>query len=343
MVFIVLVGLITLLSWGSVYQHNTHRLSHDTRLVVRIPAKVLDEITEDTVDEQFPFHEEAQGGVFEGVAHATGIVRVAVDGAQTPPGFVIHVEGKTFGDINGIKSSIAMQGEGHGTFEASQHIKFDGRQFAEGELDTTAKHETTLKKVEPLPGTPIAGAVRMMAMRAARKALPDLDRIAARIIKDHVRQRVQTIVRTALAQLQQVNRVDQTLAILRPGPDWTIQLQSTRDYLQASLVPKGSHVPDLPAPTDDGTVEGPSQIEVWLRLTRTERVAARIVQHWRMAHRLLRRYIPDEKATQIAQNLKLQRVGKWTRLSVGAPATSALRWHMQGAAVRPIDELPKPS
>ena len=159
--------------WAAVYRHDTRRLSENTRIVVRIPVKLFDEMTADVVDEQFSFRETANGGVFEGAGHAAGTVRVSVNGDEWNPGFVIHVRGTTFGPISGMRSSVTLEGNGRGTFEARQIIRFDGRNFRAGELTVTSGHETTIRKVEATPGTPLAGPVRLVAMRSARAVATD--------------------------------------------------------------------------------------------------------------------------------------------------------------------------
>lgn len=317
---IALLLIVGLATWGVITHHNTRRLSEDTRIVVRISSRLLDRMTADTVDEEFPFQEEVNGAVFDGVAKATGTVRVAVTGRREEPAFVINVKGRTFGEINGIKSPVQMLGEGRGTFDAAQQISFDGRNFHAGELHVSATHETTITAIEPLPGTPLGGAVRLIASRTARQALPELDRIAAGVIENRVRDRVTEMVRETIGQLRHINRIDETIAILHPDREWRVRLFSGRDYLQAALVPAGGAVPELPElPAASARLE--PGIDVWVKMTRTERGLARVAHEWRLSHRLLRRYVEAEKARSIARSLQLHRSGSWMRFAVGAPAT----------------------
>jgi hypothetical protein len=321
---VVLSGLLAV-GWFLIYRHNTRKLSEDTRVVVRISADALDALAPTAVQEEFSIQEEAAGAEFTGTSRAAGKVDVALESAGDDAVFRIVAAGDTTADIKGIRPPVVFAGKGTGTFLAVKRVRFDGRRFHELNLEVDSTHQTQITSVEPLPGTPLSGAVRLMAMRRARKAAPALDELAAQRIKERVAERFEAVVDNTLQQLQRLNQFDESIQALHPdADDWRIRLRSDHDYLQAALVPAGSNVPELPRPT----THEPTGFEVWLRMTRSERGAIRVIQRWHLAHRLFRRFLPDTEARDVARELRIARYGEWTRLHVGAPTLAELRRRM---------------
>lgn len=325
-VAIALFGLLAV-GWFLIYRHNTRKLSENTRVVVRISADALDTLAPTLIQEEFPILEEAAGAVFTGTSQAAGKVDVALESAGDDAVFRIVAAGETTAEIKGIRAPVALAGNGAGTFLAVKRVRFDGRRFHELDLEVNSTHRTRITSVEPLPGTPLSGTVRLLAVRQARKAAPELDVLAARRIKERVAERFEAVVDDTLQQLQWLNQFDESIQALHPdADDWRIRLRSDYDYLQAALVPAGSRVPDLPRPV----THEPTGLEVWLRMTRSERGAVRVMQRWHLAHRLFRRFLPDAEARDIARDMRIGRYGEWTRLHVGAPTMADLRSRMRG-------------
>ncbi len=316
------LGGVAALVWFITYRHDTRTLSRDTRVVVRVSTDAVDNLTNDKIREQFPIDEEVEGARFTGTLEAVGDVRVLIN-PEAPEGtFTVRVEGETTDVLSGVKPPVQFEGTGVGSFTAIQRMRFNGREFEALDLHVEAEHETTIGSVEPLPGTPLGPTVRLVAARAARKALPALDEAARERIRETVAERVSGMVEETVAELNRMNRFDETISILHPeADDWKIRVASSDSYVQAALVPEGGTPPTLPEIAEDD----PVGIEVWLRLTRSERTAVRIAHHWDAAHSLFRRYIPEDQARTLAHDLRMVKVGDWTRLHVGAEATRSLR------------------
>jgi hypothetical protein len=318
------LGLVAT-GWFLIYQHNTRRLSEETRVVVRFSADALQSVAPALIQEEFPILEEAAGAVFTGTSQAAGKVDVALESAGDDAVFRIVAAGETTADIKGIRSPVALAGKGAGTFLAVKRVRFDGRRFHKLDLEVDSTHRTQITSVEPLPGTPLSGTVRLLAIRQARKSAPVLDELAAQRIRERVAVRFEAVVDETLEQLQRLNQLDETIQALHPDAgDWRILVRSDYDALQAALVPAGSRFPDLPRPA----ARDPTGLEVWLRMTRSERGAVRIMQRWRQSHRLFRRFLPDAEARNVARDMRITRHGEWTRLHVGADAFAELRQRM---------------
>jgi hypothetical protein len=319
----ILIGLplLAVITWGLVYLRDTRRLSRDTRVVVRVSPDLVDELTRDRITEQFPIEEELAGAEFTGQSTATGHIGVRVEPASDSATLAIEVTGVTKDEVTGVRPPVTFAGTGAGAFQAVQRIRFDGRQFHPLEPEVQATHETRIDSVEPLPGTPFGPAIRLVAARTARQTLPAVDAAFCDRIESIIAERLTQVVDATVERLNHTNQFDETIAMLHPeADDWRITLASSPEFVQAALVPEGGVPPQLPPDAPD-----PDGIEVWLRLTRTERGAVRIARRWNVAHRLLRRYLPEHEAATVAQNLEVDRVGPWMRLQVGAEASRRLR------------------
>ena len=310
------------IAWFATYWSGTRKLSRDTRVVVRVSSDAVQYLTHDTVHEHFVINEEVEGATLTGTLEAVGDVRVLIN-PQAPPGtFTVRVEGQTTNDLIGVKHPVRFEGKGSGTFIAVQRMQFDGRRFEALDLHVEAEQSSKIESIEPIPGTPLGSTVRLIAARSARQALPVLDEIAREQIRETVGNRVSEMVRGTVERLNRTTRFEETIALLHPdAEDWKIQVASSDHFVQAALVPRGGAAPQLP----EVAADNPAGIEVWLKLTRSERTAVRIAHHWDASHRLFRRYLPEDQARTLAHDLRVMRVGDWTRLHVGAEAAHSLR------------------
>lgn len=306
--------------WFVYDRAETTRLGRDTRVVVRFPESVIDRLTADEIEEQFPIEETAGQLEVTGTAHAVGKVSIEIRPHEEPARLndaliLVRVEGKTDNELIGVKSPVRIIGDGQGTFEAGKRVHFDGRLFtAEGETTVDATHETDIVEIEPLPGTPLRGAVRLLASRNARAALPDLNALAVGRIEELVRKRVDELIGDTIEELNRLNRFEETVARLHPDLEqWRIAVGAHDGFVQASLVPEGGRVPALPA-------SQPATLEVWLRLSHAQRGGLKLVAQWRQSHRLFRDFVPERQAHRVAEELVITDVEDWTRLQIGSRA-----------------------
>lgn len=306
--------------WFVYDRAETTRLARDTRVVVRFPESVIDRLTADEIEEQFPIDETAGELEVTGTAHAVGRVSIRIEPhpelqRADDAMILVRVEGETEGDLIGLKSPVKITGDGQGTFEAGKRVHFDGRLFtAEGETTVDATHETDIVEIEPLPGTPLRGAVRLLASRNARAALPELNALAVGRIEELVRKRVDELIGDTIEELNRLNRFDETVARLHPDLEqWRIAVGAGDGFVQASLVPEGGRVPALPA-------SKPTTLEVWLRLSHTQRSGLELVAQWRQSHRLFRDFVPEQQARRVAQELAIADIEDWTCLRIGSRA-----------------------
>ncbi|QDU37681.1 hypothetical protein Mal4_19970 [Maioricimonas rarisocia] len=306
------------LSWMIVDTRETNRLGRDTRVVVRFPETVIDQLTADEIHETFPIDEETETFHVTGTANAVGKVSIRIEPHAEPDShddalILIEVNGTTDNDLVSVQSPVRVLGDGTGTFRARTRVHFDGFKFVPEEaIEVEATHETEIADVEPLPGTPLGGAVRLIASRKARTALPEFNKIAAGKIEDKVRLRVRELVGEATSELNRLNRLDETFARLHPDSDrWQIAVTTRDGYVQAALVPHGGRSPDLPGGT-------PSSLEVWMRLTRSQGTLATLMSRWKQSHKLFRQFVPDEHARRLAEDAQIARIEGWTLLRIGS-------------------------
>ncbi len=316
------VGLVAAgcAAWFLVDRKETNRLARDSRVVVRVPESVVDRLTPDEIREQYEIDESTGDMDVTGTADVVGRVSIEIEPHHEPEGhddamILVRVVGETDNDLIGVQSPIRILGDGRGEFEAVTEVHFDGRVFeASEDTQVDATHETEIVEVEPAPGTPLRGTVRLLASRKAREALPDLNALAAGRIEELVRERVDELVTGAVDELNRLNQFDETVARLHPDSDeWRIVVDSKDGYVQAALMPEGSSEPQVP--TDE-----PKSLEVWMRLTRTQRTGLKLVSQWKQSHRLFKEFVPEEQARKIADDLTIATVGDWTRLRVGTRA-----------------------
>ncbi|MFG0335998.1 MAG: hypothetical protein ACF8TS_21780 [Maioricimonas sp. JB049] len=298
--------------------HETSRLGRDTRVVVRFPETVIDQLTADEIHETFPIDEETETFHVTGTANAVGKVKIRIEPHAEPDRhddalIRIEVTGTTDNDLVSVQSPVRVFGDGSGTFCARTRVHFDGFRFVpEDVIEVEATHETEIADVEPLPGTPLQGAVRLIASRKVRAALPEFNAIAAGKIEDKVRLRVRELVGEAASELNRLNRLDETFARLHPDSDrWNIAVAARDGYVQAALVPQGGRSPELPGGS-------PSTLEVWMRLTRSQGTMARLLNRWKQSHTLFRQFVSDEQARRLAEDAQIARIEGWTLLRIGS-------------------------
>jgi hypothetical protein len=305
-------------AWFVYDRAETNRLARDTRVVVRVPASVVDRLTADEIVEQFPIDETAGELQVTGTANAVGRVSIEIRPREEPDRpdeatILVRVEGETDNDLIGLKSSVKIIGDGQGTFEAGKRVHFDGRLFtAERETTVAATHEMEIVEIEPAAGTPLRGAVRLLASRNARAALPDLNALAAGRIEELVRKRVDELIAETTEKLNRLNRFDETVARLHPDSErWRIAVGARDGFVQAALVPEGGRAPALP-------ISEPTTLEVWMRLTGTQRRGLNLANQWRQSHRLFGGFVAEEQSRRLADELVIVNRDDWTCLLIGA-------------------------
>jgi hypothetical protein len=303
-----------------VEQQERTRLARNARLVVRVPLSVVERLTDREIRQEFPFQEEHGEFTITGTAHATGHVSFQLqphNGRSHADDVLItvRVEGTTEQELLGRGTGIQIVGDGQGTFVATKPVCFDGQQFREkSETEVVATHETEIVRLESLEGTPLEGPTKFLTSRRAREALPVLNKVAEQRIEKTLREIVERTVAEGLARLNEVQRIDETLAHLHPhAQDWRVRVSATDQFLQAALIPDGAPVPPLPAET-------PPTLEVWMKLTRSQRAGLKILGEWRVAHRLFRRFVPAERAARIRDDVTVANVGDWTRVRIAERA-----------------------
>jgi hypothetical protein len=307
--------------WAMANHQDTVRLSSDTRVVVRFPKAVFAQLTQEVIREEFSIDEQTGSMVISGNAVAVGHVALEVQpdtfhDSEEHAVIAVKVTGETEKSLVGEQPSVRILGTGHGQFEAVKHIHFDGRHFSAPEAtQVSATHETEIDDVE----TSIGGAVRLLASRRAREALPEVNQIAVDRIKERVGTRVDKMVKTVLAELNVLNQLDMAIARLHPSAkDWKIRVTSTEDYVQAALIPRGGTLPQLPG-------QDSSDVEVWVRLTPTQRLGVTLFSFTDRTYELLSRIVPKKQARELADEVELSDVGDWTRLSLQPEAVLAER------------------
>jgi hypothetical protein len=320
LVALVCIVGVSALAWRIHDARETTRLESDTRIVVRIPETIIDQLTADEIHEEFPIEESTGELEVTGTARAVGRVTIRISRhaeQDRPDDAMVHVRvvGHTDNHLVGHHASAVIIGEGRGEFEAHKQVHFDGFRFTTVEqASVEATHETEIVDVAPTTTSAIQGAVRLLASRRARSSLPELNQLASSRIEQTVQERVDTLVEEAVEKLNRLNKLEETVARLHPDSEsWRIDVDSRDGFVQAALVPDGARAPELSA-------ERPTTLEVWMRLTRTQRTGLNLAGRWRESHDLFRRFVPDEVAHQIPQDVRIANVGGWTRLRLGPQA-----------------------
>jgi hypothetical protein len=318
------ITVVSGLAWRRQDAQESTRLARDTRIVVRVPETVIDRLTADEVREEFPIEESTDELKVTGTARAAGHVTIRIERHQEhdrhDDAMVnVKVVGHTDNHLVGHHTSAVIIGAGRGEFEAHKQVHFDGLEFTTTKPTTVeATHETEIVDVAPTTTSAIQGAVRLLASRRARSALPELNQLAAARIEETVQRRVDELVDEAVRELNRLNKLEETVARLHPDSEhWHIDVDSRDGFVQAALVPEGGTAPRLPA-------ERPTAFEVWIRLTRTQRTGVNLVSQWNESHRLFRRYVPDEVAHQMPEDVRVASIEGWTRLQIG-PQTGSPR------------------
>lgn len=311
---------VTGLAWWFVDAREATNLARDTRLVVRFPESVIDQLTSDEIREEFEIRESAADLQVTGTAQATGRVTIRIrqhaeQNRRDDAMVHVRVRGEADNELIGHHPAAKIVGEGRGTFDATQRVHFDGLRFAtDGPASVTATHETEIIDITPVTSSPLQGAVRLLASRRARSALPELNQLAAARIEELVGARVDALVGEAVAELNRLNMFDETVARLHPdSDDWRIDVASRDGFVQAALVPEGAGAPELPAGK-------PSALEFWMRLTRTQRAGVNLLSRWRRSHDLFRQFVPDDVAQQMPEEIRIAQVEGWTRVRLGPTA-----------------------
>jgi hypothetical protein len=319
---IVCVGLAA--AWFYVELRESSRLAADTRVVVRVSNDLIGELLRNEIREEFPIEEETEAFTVTGTADAVGDVSVSLAPALDPETghavFLIRVNGTTLNDFEALRSPVQVLASGKGDFTAVKRVLFDGRRFHEEETQITATHETTVESIEPLPGTPLGGAVRLLAVRDVRKALPELNAIAEQRIREKLSARIEELLTESLNELKKANPVEEAVAMLHPDArDWRVELALKPDYVMASLVPSGGKLPMLPV-RDDQLQE---DFDVWVRLTGSEQMGLSLLQQWQ-GRQLFKWLLPDGAVRAFGEKAQFSQVGDWTRMRFAAPARPAV-------------------
>lgn len=309
------------LAVGSGYlaeRRETSQLARDARLVVRVPVSVVDRLTANEIHQEFPIQEQFQDFKITGRANATGNVSLQVEpnfGVSPNNDVVInvHVIGETDNELIGERAAVRIIGSGQGTFEAVKPIRFDGRSFYGPDVtQVTATHETEIIELTDLDGEPLSGSTKFLTSRKARQALPLLNAAARQRIESKVQEVVDQRITETIQRLNRVDRMDEALARLHPDMDeWTVRVSATNEFVQAALIPQGGELPQLPN-------EPPPTLEVWMRLTRSQRARIKLLGEWQLAHELFRQFVPPERAEQIVDDVRIAQIDGWTRLRIAA-------------------------
>lgn len=302
--------------WIKSHQQDTARLASDTRVVVRLPKSLFAELTQNELREEFPIREQAGSMAITGDAVATGRISIDIEPdtvchAAEHAMIAVRVEGQTEKSLIGQQSNVTVIGTGRGKFEAVKKLHFDGREFtSDGKPLVTASHETEIEDVQSISG----GAFRLLASRKARAAVPSVNEIAVARIKERVAERVDEIVESLLTELNVSNRLSHAIAHLHPSnKGWRILVSAGEDLVQAALVPDGGQLPELPSmPADD--------VEVWVRLTPSERVAMKLLQLGNQVDRVFAAILPGLDSYQLAESLHVAARDDWTLLQFAKPA-----------------------
>ena len=305
--------------WHNIENSEQQTLARESRVVMRIPEDVIDKIAPNRVEEQFEIQETAAGMEVDGTSMAVGDVSVDIIPHSHSESQDIHdalitvqVSGDVKNDFVGKNKLVKIVADGNAEFEATKVIHFDGLTFdPEEETTVKATHDTEILSVEPAKDASWRGAVKILATRRAKAAIPELNEIAIDRVKEIVGDRVDTMVNETVVDLNQINRFDSTVASLHPSAErWQIGVQAQDDFLVAALVPDDAKMPQLP-------VSQPKAIELWLKLSRSQRASLDLADRWGMSHSLLKRQLPEEHSNLLPPEMKISTIEDWTRFQVG--------------------------
>ena len=99
-------------------------------------------------------------------------------------------------------------------------------------------------------------------------------------------------------------------------------LEQREESILAGAGPPGAGFPELPAARAGADA---SPVELWLKTRPAEAILLKLLVDWNLAHDLLRSYLPEEDAQQVAEDLSVETTGGWSVIRVGVEGQNGNR------------------
>ena len=171
---------------------------------------------------------------------------------------------------------------------------------------------------------PIGHLVEIVGQRIADKVTPQINSVAEDISQEMLSQTFDAAATELIAELNQTTAFEQTVNKYFPETKlWKYHLATRESFLLAGVGPPGASFPEALG-RDDG--QPLALLEMWVRTTPGQAAMLELVADWDLAHDLLRDFLPESEAAELAEDVRVTRRGDWSVIQIGlakAPAATA--------------------
>lgn len=160
----------------------------------------------------------------------------------------------------------------------------------------------------------IGGVVRRIGRRMIDRSKREIDAAVEQITKEMIEGEIDHLAKELLSELNQTTKFEESVTQYFPETaSWVYHLATAERFLLAGAGPRGARFPDLPE------AEPKALVELWFRTTPLEAMMLQMLVPWKVAYELLREFLPDHEAKQIAEAVTLESKDGWSVIRVGRP------------------------
>lgn len=310
---IYLIGTATIcLAQNEEFQAETQPVSQEIEVIFRFSRSLFESLTQQKIEMTIPIERTVEGMEVSGSVDAIGRTAIELSTSGDRAEFKISVPGTAnasfhanVGPATGFASSVTH-------FTSQKRIVFDGSKFVQQPTCSSTSSCARIDAICPKRHGPIGKVVKKIGRCIAQKNIDNIrqavDEAAIEILTDTFDEKANEF----LDKLNELSFPELEKTVEKHFPETKSDISHLATLVDSIVVgagPPGAQFRDLPPAT--------AHVELWIKTRPLEAAFLEMLVEWNVAHDLLKDYLPDADAKQVAEDLAIETVDGWTVLRIG--------------------------
>lgn len=286
-------------------------------IVFRMSRELFEDLTRDTIEMTIPIDSSAQGARVTGEATGETTNSVVLETSEGVAEFVVRAEGTAVATFVANADIISAHAHSNIDFTSETRIRFDGSTFSQIPTVVESTSRTRIDQVCSRRRGLVGRVVRCVAWRVLGRSRVEIEGEVTKMAQQLIARQADLAAKDLVSELNQTTKLDETLAKYFPAAaQWTYHLATTPRHIVAGAGPADATLPELPVADDDPLVE------VWIRTRPVEAIMLSMLVDWELAYSLLKEFLPEEEAKEVADQVAVITNGGWSVIQIGRPAAA---------------------
>lgn len=287
----------------------------EIKVVMRLSTELFEDLTQDVVEMATPIDSQVEGMQVRGKASGRGLTNIQLQTSDEHADFVITIDGTAIGSLRSNVGPATVGLTSHAQFSTAKRVRFDGVTFRDGPASTVARNCTKLDCIRAKRRGPIARIIERVGQRMANQAMPEINAAAEDASRTMLSQKLDETAAELIWELNQVTHFEELVAKYFPETkSWNYHMAARPQFILAGPGPDSASFPTFLIDDND---KPKAHVEFWMQLTPGQAMMLNLVADVDVYYDVLRALLPDEEAKQLAEDVKLERVGDWSVIRAG--------------------------